>query len=220
MKRSEMRTRLADVIQDDSYSTDDLNSWLYQAALYIAGNVLLPDFKRIGTISTVAGQSWVSLTGLTGGFSGRITRFHKSTIQQYANLELLIDEYAGTDNEDLSEAGAVEAVAQEGNILWYQYVPETAEDLTLTYYRDPPEFSSDAYEPSYIPAYLHEKIFVKGAAYLIYNDIEDDLDDVKINRTVNYNESFNESKRDSGINKLREWISRARVPHISSRWSL
>lgn len=219
MKRSEMRSRLADVIQDESYSSADLNSYLYKAALRIAGEVLLPDFKRIGTVSTVAGQAWVSLSSMTGGFSGRVTRFHKSTVVVYPNLESLVDDYAGTDNEDLLEAGDVEAVAQEGNILWYQYVPATAESLTMTYYQNPPEFTDDNYEPPYLPGYLHEKLLVNGAAFMIYNDIEDDLDDVKINRTVNYNESFNSDKRDSGINLLREWISRSRVPHISSRWS-
>lgn len=220
MKISEMRSELADIIQDPSFSSDDLNSALYQAALYIAGVVLLPDFKRVGSISTVAGQPWVSLSGLTGGFGGRISRFHKAGIKIYSCLEDLSENYSSEeDNEELTAAGEVEAVAQEGNLLWYQFVPETAESLILTYYRNPPAFSGDTYEPDYIPEHLHYKIFINGAAYLIYSKIEDDLDDVKINRTVNYNESFNEDKRDSGILKLREWIVRTRIPHFTSRWS-
>jgi hypothetical protein len=221
MNRAQMRSALSDVIQDDSYSSDDLNSALYQAALYIAGAVLLPDFKRLGSISTTVGQPYTSLSSLTGGFGGRIVKFHKAGIKICPSLEELVDSYAGlSDNEELTTAGEVEAVAQEGNTLWYQYVPATAESLIVTYYRNPPEFSSDSYEPDYIPEYLHRKIFVNGAAWLIYSDIEDDLDDVKINTTVNYNESFNEGKRDSGISKLREWIVRSRIPHISSAWDV
>lgn len=221
MTRAEMRAALADTIQDPSYSNDDLNSKLYQAALYIAGIVLIPDFKRIGSVATVAGQPWVSLSSMTGGFSGRVSRFHKKGIKIFPSLDLLVDAYAGeTDNEELTLAGEVEAVAQEGNILWYQKVPAVEESLVLTYYQNPPAFTNDNYEPDYIPEYLHQKILVNGAAFLIFSEIEDDVDDVKINRTVNYNESFNEDKRDSGVNKLREWISRSRIPHISSSWSV
>lgn len=219
MKISVMRSLLADLIQDPSYSSDDLNSKLYQAALYIAGAVLLPDFKRIGSIDTIAGQPYVSLSGLSDGFNGRISRFHKNGIHIYSSLDLLVDSYSTEEgNGLLMKSGEVEAVAQEGSLLWYQYIPEVAETLNMTYYKNPPVFSSDNYEPEYIPEYLHQKIFVNGAAFLLYSEIEDDIDDVKINRTVNYNESFNEDKRDSGINKLREWISRSRIPHFTSSW--
>ena len=215
MNRLQIRNELARIIQDPTYTTDRLDFYIYQAVLQTAGLVALPDMKRVGSVNTELGQPYVTLTG----FSGRLSRVHKPDIRIFPSLDLLIDAYSDIDNESLDTEGDVEAVALEGKNLWYQYVPAVSETLVITYYIDPPAFTSDADEPSYIPSYLHYQLLVNGAAYIIYDQIEDGEDDPKVNTARNFNKSFNLDDKHSGIVELQCWISRNRIPYISSVWS-
>lgn len=219
MKRSEIRAEVESIIQDPSFSADQLNGYINQALLYTAGRVNLPDLKRLGTAQTVAGQPYTSLTDLGGGFSGRIVKVHSTVITVYDNLELLLDEYISSTNKDLLTAGAVEAVALEGSILWYQYVPAVEETLVLSYYRNPDKLLSDNDVPSILPEDLHFQLLVNGTCFLIYDQIEDGEEDTKVNTETHFDMSFSWDNKHSGINNLRAWVSRNKVPHVSGHWS-
>lgn len=219
MNKAQLRAALANEIQDESYSSLQLDDWIHQAALRTAGEVKLPDLKRLGSVTTVVDQAYATLAELNGGFSGRLSRVLNYDLEVYPSLDLLADAYASiTGNEGMDSAGELEAVALEGRNLWYQYIPETPVTLALIYYQNPPALSTDTEEPSYIPEELHYRLLVNGAAFLIFNQIEDGEDDGKVNTNVHFNASFSWDNKHSGINALRAWVSRNRVPHVSSRW--
>jgi len=86
------------------------------------------------------------------------------------------------------------------------------------YYLNPSFLEEDTDIPTDFPEYLHRKLFVNGAVYFIYDQIEEEVEGKKINTTNYYWQSFSEDNKESGIIKLKEWISRQRIPYISSCW--
>jgi hypothetical protein len=219
MNKAKLRAALANEIQDESYSSAQLDDFIHQAALRTAGEVKLPDLKRLGSVSTIAGQAYAPLTNVSGGFSGRLSRVLNYDLEVYPSLDLLADAYASkTGNESMDSAGELEAVALEGRNLWYQYIPETSASLALIYYQNPPVLSSDNDEPDWLPEEVHYRCLVNGAAFLIYNQKEDGEDDGKVNTRIHFDASFNWNSKHSGINATRAWVSRNRVPHVSSCW--
>ena len=216
MDRLAIRTEVENIIQDGSYSSEDLNGYIDQCILYAGAQVDIPALKRIDTVDTVLSQAYVALTGLTGGFSGKLRRVKNADgdgITIFSSLELLMDEYPTMD-----EAGDVEAVALEGSTLWYQDIPATVETLTVLYYRDPTTLSADGNSPSDFPAHLHRDLFVHGTAWIIFDQIEDDAEESKVNTKSHFWLSFDEGNKHSGITKLREWLGKTRRHNISSSW--
>ena len=218
MNRLELRTEIENLIQDSSFSEAALNEYINQVILYVAAQADIPELKGISTVETVLSQAYTTLSGLTGGFSGKLSRVKNADgdgIEILSNLALLMDEYPTMDEE-----GDVEAVALEGNTLWYQKSPAAVETLTCLYYRNPIELSTDDDIPSDFPEHLHRLLFVNGTAYLIYDQIEDGFEGEKTNTKGQFWLSFDERNRHSGIVKLREWISKNKRHNISSSWSI
>jgi len=219
MDRLEIRTEVENIVQDASYGIEALDGYIDQCILYAGAQVEIPALKRIDTVDTVLSQAYVALTGLTGGFSGKLRRVKNADgdpITIFANLELLMDEYP-----TMIEVGDVESVALEGSTLWYQKIPEAVETLTCLYYRDPATPSTDGDSPSDFPMHLHRDLFVHGTAWIVYDQIEDDAEnaeEAKVNARSHFWQSFDENNRHSGITKLREWIAKTRRHNISSSW--
>ena len=215
MNRLEIRTEVENLVQDASFD-DTLDSYINQCILYTGAQVDIPALKRIDTVDTVLSQAYVNLMSLYGGFSGKLRRVKNAdgdAITIYANLELLMDEYP-----TMIEEGDVEAVALEGSTLWYHKIPSTVEVLTLLYYCDPAVPTTDSGTPSDFPAHLHRSLFVHGTAWIVFDQIEDDTEEAKVNTAAQFGLSFNESNRHSGITKLREWLAKTRRHNISSSW--
>ena len=217
MQFSVMVTEVANIVQDPSYSSDDIKRYLNLALDFAGQQVPIPNLKRVGTTDTKQDQAWVSLLSLAGGFSGRLRKCLNSIgneIEIYPNLDLLLLDYA-----PLTSEGEVEAVALEGTVLWYQKIPVSPETLTLLYYQNPVDLVADSDEPADFPEFIQKLLFVHGAAYMIFDQIEDGAEGEKLNTRSNYWQSFDENNKGSGIIKLREWVAQRRVHHISSRWS-
>ena len=215
MNRLEIRTEVENIVQDPSYTTETLNGYIDQCILYAGALVDIPELKRIDTVDTVLSYAYVALTSLTGGFSGKLRRVRDAdgdNITIFANLDLLMDEY------DMDEVGDVEAVALEGSTLWYMKIPEAVETLTALYYRNPATPSTDEDSPSDFPVHLHRDLFVHGTAWIVYDQIEDDVEEAKANATSQFWQSFDERNRHSGITKFREWLAKTRRHNISSSW--
>ncbi len=217
MNLSQIRSALARLIQDTSYDDDDLDEAINKTLLYAGLLVQLPSLKRIDTIDTSTSNAYVSLTTLTGGFKGNLRRVKNSDgedISIYPSLDLLMDE------GDMDDEGDVEAVAVEGTVMWYRKLPATAETLTLMYYRSPSQLTGDSDSPDDFPEALHHKLFVNGTAWTIYDEIEDGIDEDKVNTKNQFWHSFDERNKHSGITKLKEWIARSRRHYISSTWDV
>lgn len=216
MDRLEIRTEVEGIVQDGSYSIETINGYIDQTIIYAGAQVDLPDLKRIDTVNTALSVAYTTLSGLTGGFSGKLRSVRDADgnpMTVYSKLDLLMDEYP-----TMVEVGEVEAVALEGSILWYQKIPATVETLTCLYYRNPTILADDNASPNDFPAHLHRSLFVHGTAWMIYDQIEDDVEEKKVNAESQFWHSFNERNGHSGIVKLREWLAKTRTHNISSCW--
>lgn len=212
MNLQEIRTEVQIVAPEPSFTDSDYNSLINEAYREVCARVVIPGLKSYDSFQTTAGVAYKTLTSLTNGFSGILRRVVRATddaiVTILGSLEELVDTYPEFDT-----AGDVEAVALEGNTLWYQYVPATAQSLRVYYTANPSSLSSDSDEPSAIPDFLHRKLLVNGTAKLVWEQIETDIEVPKVQTQVN------EGQFERGIVLLQEWIAKNRKHKITSYWS-
>ena len=212
---ADMRKELSNIIQDESYGPEDLDNYLNESIKYAGGLVRLASLKRVGTITFSADSFSVSLANLTDEIIGMIT-FAVSSVGTELNIHNGIEELL-MKYPKLDALGPPKDIALEHKTLWYQ--PMGDYTVTLIYYTRPSLLLKDSDTPSDFPEHLHRKLFVHGAAYMIYDQIEDGIEDgKKVNTTSHFYHSFHEDNKNSGIIKLREWVSLNRIHHISSIW--
>ena len=219
MNLEEIRTEVEIKLFDPaSYGPDQLNEYINSCLVYTAGVVSLPTLKRVGAVSTVLEQAYVNISeSLT--FSGHLKKVLKAEGQDpvvYPDLERLLDDYV------LDQDGDVEAVALEGNILWYARTPEEAESLTLLYYTSPSRLIKNSDVPTDLPEHCHRKLMVHGTLWMLFDEIENasELEGQKIKTQEHFWHSFDEKNPVGGINLLRNWLARIRPHHISSVWNI
>ena len=213
MNLGEIRLEVENLVQDDSYTNAEKDALINEAVQTAAAMVMLPGKRTLTTIDTETSQAYTTVTGTVADFSGILRRVKNSdggSITIYPSLELLLDAFPTMDEE-----GVVEGVALDGNTLWYQKIPASAETLTILVTTNPDTLTADTDSPSDFPTHLHRKLFVNGTAYIMYNEIEEGQDGDKTNTNAQHWLSFNEQNRHSGIVKLREWISVRKINHIS-----
>jgi len=117
----------------------------------------------------------------------------------------------------LDSTGVPKDIALENKTLWYH--PMGAYTASIVYYTCPALLVNKTDEPTDFPGHLHRKLFVHGAAWMIYDQIEDGIEQQnKVNTKSHFYHSFHEDNKTSGIVKLREWIAMNKVHHISSTW--
>ena len=216
MKLEAMRKEVANIVDDNSFNAEDIDRYINEAIMYAAGIVRLPSLKRVGTITLVGTTYSVSLTGMSGDeLVGAITYAVLSDGSEpiiLSGVEDLLAEYPKLD-----QIGTPKHIAQEHQTLWYN--PMGVISATLVYYTRPALLSKNTEEPSLFPEHLHRKLFVHGAAWMMFDQIEDGIEnEKKVNTQSQFFHSFSEMNKEAGITKLREWIGLNRIHHISSTW--
>jgi hypothetical protein len=217
MKLEEIRKEVANIVDDGSYSPEDLDSYINEAVKYSAGIVRLPSLKRVGTLTFPADAYTVSLSTLTDEVVGAITYavLSNGTELNIKNgVEELLMVYPKLDS-----VGAPLDIAQEHQLIWFQPAMSAEYTAMVIYYTNPALLSRNSDEPTEFPSHLHRKLFVHGAAWMIFDQIEDGIEqEKKVNTQSQFFHSFSEINKESGIVKLREWIGTNRVHHICSTW--
>ena len=216
MKLEAMRKEVANIVDDPSFNPEDIDRYLNEAISYAAGIVRLPALKRVGTISLLESTYSVPLSGISGSeIVGSIAHAVLSTGAELTicnGIEELLVDYPKLD-----KVGVPACIAQEHQTLWYQPMGEYS--ATLVYYTRPTLLSKNSDEVDFIPDHLHRRLFVHGAAWMMFDQIEDGIEqDKKVNTQTQFFHSFSEMNKESGITKLREWIALNKVHHISSTW--
>jgi len=211
----EIRKEVKVWANEPDYDQATVNGYINEAYQYVCAEVNIPDQKKFDVVSTVPATAYVSLSTMTGGFSGRLTKawFRPNATTDYADvgikssLEKLMEEYP-----EMDEVGDVEYVALEGSTLWLQPIPSVAGTLRIVYYQNPTLLTTDTSTPSILPVHLHRPLLVDGACWIIWDSIEQAEDGSKPNTDRHW------AKFDRGIGKLREYIAARRRHYISSMW--
>jgi hypothetical protein len=200
-----------DIILADKSLVDSIPGYINDIYAEACFRVKLPSLKNVATVDTVVGVNWVTLTSLTGEFSGKLLRFgDPSTVSLYHSLEDLYDRYF----DDWDEEGSVTGVALEGNIIWYQAIPAAAETHTVIYMSRPTALVKRPDIPTHIPEPLHRKILIHGAAMIGWDKIEDGMEGEKVNTASNRIEF------EKGITQLREWVGGNKQHRMLNYWSV
>lgn len=213
MTYKELQDAVADKVKDTSASiVAMIPDVINEAVQQITDEVPMPSLKLVGTVSTVVSQEWVNITSTITSFSGRIlyagTTDGELTVMD-GGLEELYAKYY-----DLDEDGDLEAVALEGNILWYYKTPATATSITLVYYAYPTTMIADGDTPSDLPSLLHRDLIVNKAASIIFDQIEEGVEGEKV-ATASCLSQYN-----AAVLRLRGWLNRRRPNVGRSYWSV
>lgn len=209
MQLSDIREEVKLTVQDITFTDDVVDSYINDIYFAVVASCLVPELKGIDTVTTVLLQPYASMSGVTGGFSGVLSRVYNSDNRSLLilySLEALMDLKG-----NLIDPGSVEVVALEGSTLWYYPTPAVAEVLTVIYYRNPMLLINDSSVPDAIPDFLHRQILVHGAASLCYDKIEGGVEGLKVNTKSHEIEKLN------GVMRFREWLGKNRKHYIVSQ---
>ncbi|MBA3015337.1 MAG: hypothetical protein KKD63_11085 [Proteobacteria bacterium] len=167
-----------DVIQDDAYDEDMILALINKAMDVISAKVLLPGLETTSTVSTTADENTVALPV---DYHRELFKVHNDSIERdvivFSTTASLYRMCLGAVK---SEAGNVKAVAMLGNNLRIHFVPTTAQDLTLWYYRKPASLVADTDEPDGLPLQFHDML-TNYAAWKLFDKIEDGIEGKKVN---------------------------------------
>lgn len=185
---AQLRAEVTRIVQDASYTDTIIDGYINDGLLDIAGQVFLPRLEASDTVDTDTSVSYVVLpTDYHRGLYRCYSTTNSTQIRVYENLPLLLREFG-----QLDLAGRVVGVAVRGDELHYQYLPSTAETLSFHYSAKPIELEDDADEPTCLPDFLVRPLLVSYVCAEIYDQIEDEVDGVKLN-TNNYRTRYAES---------------------------
>jgi len=209
MNFAKMCEEANEIIQDASY-TDKIGGYINEAFLQAAGQINLPDLKRLGTLNTIPDQMFASLRGISGGFNGRIAVIVGNLdIQVFEDLDAMINEISFSVR-DTAEVGPVEFIALEGHTLWYFPSPATSQSIMAILYGNPLVLSLDEDIPTAFPDTVHFNIGVHGACYFAFDQIEDGIEEAKVNTASHY------ALFQKGITDLMEWVGKNKKHNITS----
>lgn len=211
MKLEKLQLEVIKLIDDKNYDPISILGYLNRALQQCSVEVDVPDLKRIATVSTEVGQSYTYLSTQIQNFGGRVRRVKNDGVNLtvYASLDQLLDEY-----EDLTTEGDVEAVALEGNILWYAKQPIIATDLLVLFFLNPEPFAYKVMEEiTWMPEAVQQDVLVHGAVSYIFGELEEEDSGQPLARRYY---SFYQA----GILKFKEWLSRNKQNLTYSHWSV
>jgi len=181
-----------------------------EALAFVAGEVDLPELKAVTSVLTVVDQAWASMPNTSAGKLLFVSYGSDTKVEIKPSLTDLLNESPGLDDE-----GDVEMVALEGNTLWYRKIPSVATSLLILYYKLPTALSGNSDIPTCLPEHLHRGLLAHGAAKILYENIEDGLDENEKVNTLHHM-----SQQELHLQKLREWIGKNRPSAIRNPYNV
>ena len=158
------------VIQDASYTYEDVIDLFNDCLMEIAGSHLLPELETFRDVYTVPN---VNSIAMPADYHRNLRYCHSITQNAqrkiYGSRSLLMQHFS-----NLNQVGRVIGVAVNGRELYYQRVPSDAEQLHINYYRYPEKLVSADDKPTCIEWHLAKKLLKAYALKELYAEIEDD----------------------------------------------
>jgi len=206
MNFSELQDEVSIKLQDASTDvTDRIGAWINEIVSVSIEEADVPGFKSFTSVDTVLSQAYLNLPSEC---SGKVLYVGNGDSGfDIKTLDDLLQDYP-----DMAEVGDVEAVAVEGNLLYYQKIPAPVETLVLLFKRNTIDMVNPTDTPDTIPAYLHRDVIVCGAAMLGFDIIEDGIEEEKVNTRA---QSMQYRK---GMTRLSEFGARRRKHMSRSVW--
>ncbi len=179
MNTVEILNQVETLLKDASYTREQLLQSVNKGLLEVAWSVYLPKLQAKDTVTATAGSLSEALPDdfHHGLYRARnITKGRTCTV--FYNRLSMEDWYDGGGQE-----GDVEAVVDEGgDTLHFRLSPPEDQTLELQYYTRPTALADEASStPSCLPEAFHHKILVNFAAWDIYSQLEDDIEEPRRN---------------------------------------
>jgi hypothetical protein len=166
-----------DIVQDGSFSWPDVLKYFNSCLFELAGEFLIPDLERWEDVYTDPGQNNIALPAnyhRNLRFCHSIT--HNRPIEVLGSAIQVFRWYSVMDR-----TGPVRQVAIKGRRLYYQRVPDTAEQLRINFYSYPERLRTRNDKPTLLPAQLIDPLLVSYACMKLFNKVEDALEGPKAN---------------------------------------
>lgn len=186
--------KVTDIIQDSSFTDDDIKSYLNQGVQEIAGGMLsalgnyttppLSNLLTIDTVDTATDAAYVSMPAtfqrdlVFAANEDGVEIDINNSWRDFVQTEPLLD-----------RSGRIYEVIEQGGSLYYQGIPTSSEEITVHFYRLPVDMSDNDDTPDGLPAHLHIPLLVNYACYKIFELIEDGLEGPGVN-TKRYEQRF------------------------------
>lgn len=168
MTLSELISAIQEIIQDGSYTEENLTGKINSAVSIISAGIRmpdglisppLPDLYTIGTVVTTTNP----YTSLPDTYQRKVciitdasgNRIYPPNGGDYYSFALFMRKAAVLS---LTETGSVYAAVIKGSKLYYQGIPSAAETLGIHYYRKPVAMDDDDDSPDGIPEHLQLRL--------------------------------------------------------------
>jgi len=176
MTTKEIIALVIENIQDESYTEDDILSYINKGCGEIAAVIPLPNLSKFGNVTCLAGKNSVDLP--KDFFRHVMHAINTTASKEAVVLHSVADLFSKFPTMDLS--GSVLTVAVHGNVLYYQGIPASDEVLSL-FYTYAPKTLGKADTPTFLPTHLHYDLLYNYACSEAWNLIEDGIDGTKVN---------------------------------------
>jgi hypothetical protein len=158
---SEINDEVLTIVDNAFFSINDTISYINKALKEIAGLVLLP--KLLETETTIDTVVLTAYASLPANFMRNLHFCYSDTnnikIKIYGDIRLLYREFSRLDL-----AGRVMGVAKQGDKLYYQRIPSSAETLRVHYYKYPTVLTASSNSPDCLPEFIVMPLLVNYIA--------------------------------------------------------
>jgi len=178
-----------DKAQDGDFSYDDVLKYFNECLAYLAGEFYLEDLERWEDIYT---DPLLNHAPLPADFFKNLRFVHSITHNRKIKIQGSVIQMFRWYSE-LDTTGPVRMCAIKGRQLYYQRVPDTAEQLRINYYAYPERLRKRDDKPSCLPEHLVDPLLGNYALWKIFDKIEDALESPKPN-TIYYKKLYEEAK--------------------------
>jgi hypothetical protein len=169
--------KVAVKVDDRSYTYDTILDKLNTGLRWISGKYMLPDLEKFEDVETDPG---VNNIPLPRDYQKKLRWAHNVThnreVKVYPSTVQLLRWFS-----QLDQTGRIIGIAVKGRSLFYQRIPSAAETIRINYWRYPERIDMRTEKVECIPEHLVEPLLVSYACREIFSEIEDGLEEEKLN---------------------------------------
>lgn len=182
-------TEISSVVQDNSWSEENILSIINRGVNTIASGVLipgkyqktspLPDLYTFISVDTIPNIEYISMPE---NYQRGLLQVLDSNFEDI-KMENSFLKFLKQNRE--KKAGNIHTCSLNGKTLYFRDIPSSAETIVLHYFKKPEEIDFGQ-EPDSIPEFLQLPILQAYTCQYIFNQIEDGIEGQKVNTSAWY----------------------------------